>query len=228
MLFLRERPLALDMTISTTHLLPNGHTGDAAGFGRCTTDNPADLIRAADTNERLIAWAGWLDDSKADPSMGRFDPDFNVWSPAGWQALRDGVAAAADSLRKHDATLCLRPHSGCVLSDPQGCLNFLRDDPPERVEILLDPVAMLTPDMLDKAEDHLGRAFEALGDQARVAGCVLAAAAEADGRVVHRPLAEHPGFAALITGLWKSSPLAGRPLLVTDAMDTPAYAVAGG
>jgi hypothetical protein len=97
------------MTTPTTHLLPTDHAGPVPGFGRCTTDNPADLIRAAATGERLIAWAGWLDEAKADPSQGRFEPDFNAWSPAGWQALRDGIAAAADSLRTHDATLCLRP-----------------------------------------------------------------------------------------------------------------------
>ncbi len=210
------------MKTSATHLLPTNHSGPVPGFGRFTTDNPAHLIRATDTGERLIAWAGWLDDAKADPARGRFDPDFNAWSPAGWQALRDGLAAAAESLRTHDATLCLRPNAGCVLSDPQGCLNFLRDDPPGRVELLLDPVAMLTPAMLDKAEDHLARAFEALADQPAVVGCVLAAPAEAKGRVVHAPLADHPAFAAILTGLWRASPLADRPALVTDPRDASA------
>lgn len=210
------------MKTSTTHLLPDSHAGAVPGFGRCTTDNPAALIRAADTSERLIAWAGWLDDAKADPAQGRFDPDFQVWSPVGWQALRAGIASAADSLRAHDATLCLRPHAGCVLSDPQGCLNFLRDAPAERVEILLDPVAMLTPGMLDKAEDHLARAFEALGDQPAVAGCVLAAAVVHEGRVVHAPLADHPAFAGLITALWANCPLADRPRLITDPRDASA------
>ncbi|MEO1716137.1 MAG: hypothetical protein AAFR76_03400 [Planctomycetota bacterium] len=210
------------MTTATTHLLPTNNTGDVRGFGRFTTDNPAELIRAADTSERLVAWAGWLDDAKADPSQGRFDPDFHAWSPAGWQALRDGIAAAIPSLRTHDATLCLRPHAGCVLSDPQGCLNFLRDDPPERVELLLDPVAMLTPMMMDKVEDHLARAFEALGDQPAAIGCVLAAAVETDGRVAHAPLVDYAEFAQLITGLWKASPLADRPVLVTDPRDASA------
>lgn len=210
------------MPTHSTHLLPTDHTGQIPTFGRCTTDNPAGLIRAADTVERLIAWAGWLDDAKADPAAGRFDPDFNVWSPAGWQALRDGIAGAADSFRKHDATLCLRPHAGCVLSDPQGCLNFFREDPPERVELLLDPVAMLTPAMLDKAEDHLTRAFESLGDHPAVVGCVLAAAVEREGRVVHAPLADHPEFAAMIRGFWERSPLTDRPVLITDARDASA------
>ncbi|MEL6795355.1 MAG: hypothetical protein AAFO89_00875 [Planctomycetota bacterium] len=210
------------MTTATTHLLPTSNTGDVPGFGRFTTDNPADLIRAADTSERLVAWAGWLDDSKADPANGRFDPDFNVWSPVGWQALRDGIAAATSSLRTHDATLCLRPHAGCVLSDPQGCLNFLRDESLERVELLLDPVAMLTPLMMDKVEDHLARAFEALGDQPAVVGCVLAAAVEIDDRVSHAALADHAEFSELMTGLWRASPLANRPVLVTDPRDASA------
>lgn len=214
--------IGLSMNTTITHLLPTSNSGDVPGFGRFTADNPAELIRAADTSERLVAWAGWLDDAKADPARGRFDPDFNAWSPAGWQALRDGIASAGDSLRTHDATLCLRPHAGCVLSDPQGCLNFFRDTPPERVELLLDPVAMLTPAMMDKVEDHLTRAFEALGDQPAVAGCVLAAAVEIDGRVAHAPLADHAEFADLITGLWTASPLIDRPVLVTDPRDASA------
>lgn len=207
---------------SNTHLLPTRYDAELPGLGRLTTANPAGDLEAPAPGERLIAWAGWLDDEKADPALGRFEPDFKVWTAEGWNALRVGLAQVAPSLEAAGATLCLRPHAGCVLSDPQSCLNFLRDDQPPGVELLLDPVAMLTPDMLEHAEDHLARAFEAVGDQRLVVGCVLAAPRLDEGRVVHAPLADFPKLGGFIREAWAASPLAERPVLITDPRDAPA------
>ncbi len=210
----------------TTHLLPASNTGSVPGFARFTTTNPAadfgEEVSRIEPNERLIAWAGWLDDDRADPCAGRFEPDFRLWTATGWDALSAGLVSISGTLEAQNATLCLRPHAGCVLSDSQGCLTFLRENLPPRIELLLDPVALLTPDMLAKLDDHLARAFEALGDQPAVVGCVLAAPAVVGEHVAHAPLAEHPDLAKVILDLWSRSPLAQRPRLVTDPRDASA------
>ncbi|MEO1584446.1 MAG: hypothetical protein AAFR96_07735 [Planctomycetota bacterium] len=207
---------------TVTHLMQAIHAGEIPGFGRFVSTNPAESFSARTPHAgRVIAWAGWLDDAKADPEAGTFEPDFQVWTDAGWSALRSELAAGHPHRVEAGGTICLRPHARCVVSDPQSCLTFLRDDPPSSVEILYDPVAMLTPDMLEHVEDHLARAFEAAAEMPadRLAGCVVAAPRLEAGRVVHAALAEFPKLGGFIREAWAASPLASRPLLVTDRRD---------
>ncbi|MGP1271889.1 MAG: hypothetical protein ACTS22_01005 [Phycisphaerales bacterium] len=217
-------------------VLPSGLVGpDApitdpgAGFGVFSTENPAGPSGvAASGSGRTVCWAGWMSED-ADPASGAFPRDFRTWSPEGWAALRGGVAAwAGRQGARGDGRLCLRPAAGCVLSDPQACLTWLREglreDHAGSVELLLDVVSMLTPAMVGELEDHAVRAFEALGDSSRVAGCVMGAPVIEGDRVRPGPLRADDRSAAVLLGARRSSGLADRPVLLVDAGDASLFA----
>jgi hypothetical protein len=153
--------------------------GDIPGFGTVVAGNPlADGWTLPEQPEagRLILFSGWL----AEPiGQGLFSNSFQTWGPTGRAAFRAFIErmSNAGALGPPGAgTLCFRPHARHVLADPTTCLSFLRaheQDEPRRFELLLDPVAMLTPDMLADAEDHLVRTFVALGDRADVPALLL-------------------------------------------------------
>lgn len=127
--------------------------------------------RGSAAASRLILWSGWFG-RPADPVRGRFPRDFRTWTPAAWEALDAACDGLLPALAERGIELCLRPHARHVLSDPQACLSFLRKH--EGVRLLLDPASFMTGSMLDRAEDHVARMFEALGDHPAVAGVVLA------------------------------------------------------
>ncbi len=151
--------------------------GRIPGFGTVTTVNPlAEGWEPPATPEggRLVLYSGWLGE-QAGP--GLWTSSFRTWGPTG----RDAFDRLTARLSEAESMFCFRPHARHVLADPQTCLSFLRahesDGPDSRGSwgfgVLLDPVAMLTPDMLDQAEDHLRRAFGALADRADVPALLL-------------------------------------------------------
>lgn len=118
-----------------------------------------------------VYWSGWLSD---DP----FARDPRTWGPAGLSGLCRWVDAAAtpstsSSPAATPPAILLRPHCRHVLSDVQRCLSFFRPSqagpagrvygPPPAVGLVLDPVALLEPSMLPRAEDHLSRIILTLG-----------------------------------------------------------------
>lgn len=109
--------------------------------------------------DTLIAWSGTL------APEGLFARDPRTWMPAGLDALRRALGALRPKLKGAHARLLLRPHARHVLADPQRCLTTLRKwraaDAP--FGLVLEPAAMLEAGMLAAVEDHLRRAFEALG-----------------------------------------------------------------
>ena len=134
--------------------------------------NPLDVGFPVAGPQRIVAWTGWYGD-ESEPAAGLFPRDFRTWTPRAWEALRSRIEAAAES-RPSTGELLLRPHSRHVISDPQACVMLLKDLP-QGVGILLDPVSMLTPDMLPAAEDHIARALE-IAAFPRIAGVLIAGA----------------------------------------------------
>lgn len=67
------------------------------------------------------------------------------------------------------ATLLLWPRADQIVSDIPSAWSLLRTLETERLGLVLDPDAMITPSMREHREDHLGRLGEALGTQPRTA-----------------------------------------------------------
>jgi len=110
-----------------------------------------------------------------------------VDGPVSWMpASRRGFEAAADELELEAARarveLLLWPDAGHVISDAPSLLTFLRARESRGWRFVLDPVSMLTPTMLPRAEDHVRRAFEALGTHPLAACVVVADVAEEPSR----------------------------------------------
>ena len=159
---------------------------------------------AGPAGARVALRSGWLGDE--DPAEGGA-PDARMWTSAAWGALD----AMCDRLRAAAAERglipCLWPRAGHVLSDPQGCLTFLRRREASGrsdMELLLEPCAMLTASMLANAEDHLSRAFEALGGHPSVTAVMLSnlrAPERGDGPLLPAPLHRGAIDAAVIARL---------------------------
>lgn len=90
---------------------------------------------------------------------GRLDRPHQTWGPAG-AAMLEALATGWRTSVANGTRVMVRPHHADVLSDIQRCLAFARA---ERSGLLLamDPVAILAPSMLDRAEEHLRRSVDA-------------------------------------------------------------------
>ncbi|MDX9910845.1 MAG: hypothetical protein RBS39_03335 [Phycisphaerales bacterium] len=146
---------ALPGPIAPSHA-PNGSTaplahwaGDAANllsdafhWPEVPADAPADTP--------LAMWSGWIPDPD-DPS-----PTFRHASPLTWMpAARAALEQRLLDARRMGLALALRPHARHAISDVPGVLDLARRH--EHARVLLDPLAMLTDDMLPRAADHLRR-----------------------------------------------------------------------
>lgn len=104
----------------------------------------------------ILAWSGTLGE-------GLFDAHPATWLRPGHEALRELCRRVAPDLAARGQVLCFRPHARHVLSDAQSALSFAREQEDAPFGVALAPASMLEPSMLDDVEDHLRRAFEALG-----------------------------------------------------------------
>jgi len=161
----------------------------------------------------LVAWAGWFD-AEGDPASGRFPSDHRLWT-TGLESLREATARLDPILREHEATLWLRPALGLVLSDPHSIATMLKEPPSDRVRILVDPVAMLTPEMAKHAEDHLPRMLDKLGNFETCSAIVLAGAGPlSNERMTHVPLDADRAFDRHLLSVWRESAFAEREVFV--------------
>lgn len=199
-------------------IIPTRNLGLApAGQDTLTHENPLEqgFASALKPESSLIAWAGWFDDA-ADPATGVFQSDFRLWNE-GLELLRTNVEAMLPVLDDLDARLKLRPGLGLVLSDPHSVTAFIEKLGSPRVEILVDPVAMLTPEMAEHAEDHLPRLFHKLGVLGACTGVVLAGTERvSDDRHTHRPIDWSQPFDQTLISCWRDSVFAGREVYLTS------------
>ncbi|MEO0511730.1 MAG: hypothetical protein AAF108_02385 [Planctomycetota bacterium] len=139
--------------------------GNGPVWGRSFLGNP--LVEPPPVEGRTVCWSGWFDDDET---------GVRTWSDAGWSAFRAWLTGALPRARDAGGTVVVRPRATHVLSDPQRCYAILEEFDEPAMGVLLDPVGMLAPSMLGFAEDHLRRAFGAIGRHPRLAGVVLSGA----------------------------------------------------
>lgn len=124
------------------------------------------------TPDDLAGIAGWrwagqkLVIAGSHPAKVVQDPDAELdaaaaslarWGPAGRRELEAACDRLEIALRDLGMQLLLRTGASALLSDVPGVLSLLRARSERGVGVCIDPVAMLTGDMLSQAEDHLGR-----------------------------------------------------------------------
>lgn len=142
---------------------------------------------------------------------GRAD-ELPAWMPR----ARERFAQAARSLAALGGDLWIWPRSDHTLSDVPSVLTFLRAH--ERVGLLLDPGAMLSPTMLANADDHLARIFEALGPHPQTRAVVLANIAPGSEIEGVRVAPLHRGVLRpkRIIELWREHCPADMPVVLLD------------
>lgn len=138
-----------------------------------------ELFGAAAFLDKLCETDGALERAAA-ASGGRLlvrppvtEADELPWLPTARRRFEDACdqVSAACAQMEPPTVPVLWPHAACAVSDAPSIATFLRGR--EAWGFILDPVALLTPSMLERAEDHLGRLFEALGPHARAHAVVL-------------------------------------------------------
>ena len=118
-------------------------------LGCVLVDNPMHENWMVDPDlpgDRLFCYSGTLADGE-DPFIG----DMRNWTPGGLEALQELIERIQPALETQDRSICLRPHAQGILSDVPGCRKFMETAPP-RVELCVDPIGMLTAEMLPDAE----------------------------------------------------------------------------
>lgn len=118
---------------------------------------------------RLVAWSGWLPED-ASPEDGCFRTGFETWGPEGRKKFEDLCDWLGPRLREAGHTLVLRPHARHVLSDIPSCVSFAKARAGQPFELLIEPGALLTPETLRDAKEHIGRIVSAASEIACVWG----------------------------------------------------------
>ncbi len=135
--------------------------GSGAGphcfLGVSVVDDGVERALAAPSEAaRTVVWSGG-------PEGGLFDRDLAGWMPRRRDDFGARCAAALEIVKSRGGALDIRPCARHVIGDAQTCLSFLREHEGHQVGVLLDPVALLEPEMLAESRDHLRRMFETLG-----------------------------------------------------------------
>jgi hypothetical protein len=113
--------------------------------------------------ESLLEGVGAYPEGTTVLRSGSLDgPAFETWGPKGWAALEarcDALAGELDGADRSGTRLLLLAHASDVLSDTQRCLTFLtkRGGGVGGFGVVIDPMALLTESMLERAGDHLAR-----------------------------------------------------------------------
>lgn len=132
----------------------------------------------ATPDQPLVCWSGWIEpelqEAEEEESGAAGLPDFRTqlrtWGPESWnQMLGACRASQTQAQQNRPAPILLRPHARHVISDAQRCVRFLEaiGATAPACGLLLDPAAMLTPDMLPDAAEHLDRMLAGLAAAAR-------------------------------------------------------------
>lgn len=146
--------------------------------------------------------------------------DGPVWLPA----PRAAFARACDALA-HESDAWIWPTQQCPVSDVPSLRSFLEARPAWR--FLLDPVGMLTPEMLPRADDHLMRIFLALGGRRELGAVLICDARVDDGQLVRVPLGEGCLPIDAMLAAWRSSGAEHAPVGVLTPANAQRLARAG-
>lgn len=138
-----------------------------------------------------------------------------TWGPAGAAMLEARATAWRADAASGGVRVMVRPHHADVLSDIQRCLAFARA---ERGALLLamDPVALLAPSMLDKAEEHLRRSVEATRDCPAIGALVLTnthLGEQARSSPIHDGVLPESVMRPLAEGLWSIAAARAVPVI---------------
>lgn len=126
----------------------------------------------------LAAFSGWHDAERSgsesdhdDPATRAMRASLRTWNSGGdeFRAMCD----AAERAISPGGLIALRPRVGHALSDVPTCVRFLRERAGGPWRLLLDPVGMLSREMLADAEDHVRRIVDALGSHVGVWAMLL-------------------------------------------------------
>ncbi|HRJ50669.1 MAG: hypothetical protein HUU18_04645 [Phycisphaerales bacterium] len=143
-----------------------------------------------------------------------------VWLPA----PRAAFARACDALA-HEAVAWIWPTQQSPISDVPSLRSFLDARPNWR--FLLDPVAMLTPEMLPRADDYLMRIFMAMGGRRELGAVLICDARVDDGQLVRVPLGEGCLPIDAMVAAWRASGAGHAPVGVLTPADAQRLARAG-
>lgn len=191
-----------------------GLTDSAPGYF-FTHANPLgpEFIHAIETDAAVVAWAGWFD-PEGDPANGNFPSDHRLWT-TGLESLRQAITRLDPILQERESQLWLRPALGLVLSDPHSIAALLKEPPSARIRILVDPVAMLTPEMARHAEDHLPRMLDKLGNYEACSAIALTGGKPmSEQRMTHVPLDADRSLDRVLLATWLDSAFAERDVFV--------------
>lgn len=147
------------------------------------------------------------------------------WALPGWEALQRTCERLAPALAEGGVSVCVRPHASDVLCDWPRARAWLDAWAARGFELLLDPVAWLTPGMLPLAADHLERIFDRLGEAPGVAALALTGARAEGDRLAPCPLGEGAIDAGAVLGLVAASPAAGLPIVLPEGPFEPQRAL---
>lgn len=143
------------------------------------TDDPRTLAVEYAAAPRLLTRSGRIDASDPDDAARAA---VRTWSRQSWATLSRFCAEIARS----GLRLWLLPASGDVLSDAPRTAAFMAEHP--GLEFVLEPSALLTPAMLDHADDHLDRIARSLGNHPACAALFIADASVSAGSLVRCPV----------------------------------------
>ncbi len=173
-------------------------------------------LPAMDLPNWLVTHSGWLPENA--PARDEVYPeDPRVWMGEGRVRLDEIAPWLAQEARVRGGRLALRPHARQILSDPHACLAFLDTHDNEPIDIALDPIAMLTPDMLSCAEDHLTRIADALIDHPRVPMVLLRNARRRGDDLLPTPVHEGELESCHLIYLAERALSAAKPIVLREA-----------
>lgn len=158
LLYWHDAPNAGPPVVGMIAPSPDGAAGAeswGAVLGASALDNPP-LDALPRTAPRLILR------SIASSAEPRGDDDdarlsFDAWGPAGRAGLDRGCERLRDLAERAGVVVCLRPDARGALSDIPSCVAFLKRWSGTPLALLLDPLDLLTLEMLPRAPEHLER-----------------------------------------------------------------------
>lgn len=187
--------------------------------------NPLGGVIAAPAGAaRVVLGSGFI--PMEDEELGVVDP--RTWGQEGWDRLRGAIE---EYMGRFAGEVLVRPRARGVLSDAPSCLRFLEWSATQarRPGLLLDPVGMLTGDMVARAEDHVGRLLGMVAGRPGIAGVVVSNVTEEHGEAVRAALHRGVIDGGTLVAMVREHVPEGVPLVIGgEAIDEQVAMLRGG